>query len=143
MRTLLLTLYLLCLSTRPASSQAVVPLRPLIVTLDSGTVAARYYVAMDSATYRAVRARVADADRAEYDQQLRALQVAQLRAELSRCRGVGDAVNKSFDTLAHDTRALETGRPRPPLLLSPQFYKGIVGGAVLVEALRLFFFHQP
>lgn len=143
MRTLLLILSLLCLSTRPASSQAVAPLRPLVVTLDSGTVAARYYVAMDSATYRAVRTRVADADRAEYDQHLSELQVAQLRAELSRCRGAGDAGNKDFDVLARDTRALETAVPRPLLLLDGHFYKGIAVGAVLLEAFRIFIFHTP
>lgn len=143
MRYALLILSLLCLSTRPASSQAVAPLRPIIVTLDSGTVAARYYVAMDSATYRAVRARVADADRAEYGQHLSELQVAQLQAELRRCRGVGDAGNQSFDQLARDTRALETVKPRPPLLLDGHFYKGIAVGAVLLEAVRLFIFHTP
>ena len=127
----LLLLCLCCLRPHPASSQAVAPLPPVVVRLDSGEVALRRYACLDTATYRAVRLAVAAVPGLrqrvallEYDRQLLERQVADARRE-------GRAAHADFTAATAQARQLEALPVRPPLLLDSRVYASAGAGMVL------------
>ncbi|WP_161599413.1 hypothetical protein [Hymenobacter nivis] len=154
MKNLLLSALLLmsCLLTRPASSQPIAPLRPLVVRLDSGTVVRRPLIGIDTTLYRSVRT-----DRA-LDQLLlanRAARVAVLEqvvrrdssaladraAELRRCRGEGRARESDFTQLVATTARLQDLPTPRPFLLDAHTYQGAGLGALALLLVKIFVLH--
>ena len=131
-------LLLLGLLTQPASSQALRPLPPRVVRLDSGDVAVRRYDCMDSADYR--RVRVQAAQLLDYRQRTRMLEGtnAILQHGFDQQHAAGRVAGHDFDALAHDARALEAVKPARPLLLDAHTYQGAAAGAVALIALKFF-----
>ena len=124
-----------------ATSQTIAPLRPLVVSLDSGQTIRRPLVGLDTAFYRAVRLKVDRVGLLEYGRTLDAAQVLQLQAELRRCRGQVDLGNHDFEALAAVNTKLAALPVRPPLLLDGRFYSGCGVGAVALLALKIFLLH--
>ena len=138
----LLLLAILCLPTHRASSQptgrALAPLRPVVVRLDSGAVAVRRYVCLDTATYRITRQQVAQlvplrqrVALLDYDRQL-------LQQQLAGQRREGRAANADFDAAQASARQLEAVPRRPPLLLDARVY-GSAGAGILAGLLYSLF----
>lgn len=142
----------LCLFHRRANSQALAPIRPLVVTLDSGSTIRRPLIGLVPAAYQSIRLG------RELDRQLlsgRAAEIAALRGviihdslmAMSTAREVlqlrldlsalnGELTKQQFRTRA--ALALPTARP---LLLDPHTYKGALFGVVLLTVLRLLTMH--
>ena len=128
----------------PASDRPVyapLPLRPLVVLLDSGQVIRRPLVGIDTTYYRAVRLKVARADLLEYGRTLSLLQVSQLQAELRRSRQQLLTSGKDFDALADINKQLAGLPLAKPLLVDPHTYIGVGIGAAALVALKLFLLH--
>jgi hypothetical protein len=143
---------LLCLLTRPASSQALAPLAPAVVRLEVGDVAQRPLIGLDTAAYRNTRQYVAAASQLlnvraerivtlERSNLLADSTTAAARAELRRYQATAAANEADFQKLAAATRAALGKPPAPPLLLDPHFYQGTLAGAVATVLLKLFVFH--
>jgi len=144
---------LLCLLSRPAHSQAVAPLRPVVVQLAAGDVVHQPLVGLDTATYRHTRQYVAAACQLLL---VRADRIAQLErsgrlcdslataasAELRRQRATVASSEADFQKLAGQASQALATRPQPPLLLDSQTYKGAALGAVAVVLVKLFIFHN-
>jgi hypothetical protein len=144
---------LLCLLTRPASSQALAPLAPAVVRLEVGDVAQRPLIGLDTAAYRNTRQYVAAASQLllvradritalERGAQLNDSVQATYAAELRRCRAGAAATEANYDRLRQAARVALASPPRPPLLLDGNFYKGAGAGAVLATLLNVFIFHH-
>ena len=144
---------LLCLLTRPASSQPIAPLRPVVVRLETGDVARQPLIGLDTATYGGTRRYVAAAGqlllvRADRIAQLErsggladSVQTAQAD-ELRRCRA-GQAIRDAdIKRLAEASHSLLAVRPRPPWLLDSHTYKGAGLGAAALLLLKVFVFHN-
>lgn len=125
------------LLARPATAQ-IAPLRPLVVSLDSGQTIRRPLIGLDTAFYRAVRLKVDRLPLLEYGRTLDAQQVSQLQAELRRCRGQVDAAGQDFATLATVNTHLAALPTARPLLLDAHTYQGAAAGAVGLLLLKLF-----
>ena len=124
-------LLFICLSIRLTATSQVAPLRPLVVSLDSGQTIRRPLVGLDTAFYRAVRLKVDRVGLLEYGRTLDAAQVSQLQAELRRCRGQLDGAGADFAALATVNTHLAALPTRPPLLLDTRLYAGAGAGVVL------------
>jgi hypothetical protein len=145
-------LLLLCLLTRPASSQAIAPLAPTVVRLEIGDVAQRPLIGLDTATYRSTRQYVASAGqlllvRADRIAQLErngrladSLQVA-YAYELRRCQAGRAASDADYERMRAATRVALASPPRPPWLLDSHTYKGVGAGVVLAALLKAFVFN--
>lgn len=135
----LLLLVATSLLSHRASSQAVLPLRAVVVRLDSGVIAHQTYICMDSTTYRqtrqtvnavpGLRQRVA---LLEYDRQLLEQQVAAARRE-------GRSAHADFTAATAQARQLEALPVRPPLLLDSRVYTS--AGAGIVATFLYFLLH--
>jgi hypothetical protein len=133
---------LLCLLTRPASSQALAPLAPAVVRLEVGDVAQRPLIGLDTAAYRHTRQYVAAASQLllvradritalERGAQLSDSVQAAYADELRRCRAGAAATTADYDHMRQAAWVALASPPRPPLLLDSHFYKGVgLGGVV-------------
>lgn len=143
---------LLCLLTRPASSQPIAPLRPVVVHLETGDVARQPLIGLDTATYGGTRRYVAAAGQLLL---VRADRIAQLEragrvadstttaalTELRRYQATAATNEAAFKKLATATNRALGKPPAPPLLLDPHFYQGTLAGVVGAVLLKLFVFH--
>jgi len=136
-KLLLPLLCLSCLLSHPVSSQ-VAPLPPRVVTLDSGTVARRFYRCMDSTTYRQVRQQVAQLPGLRQRVQLLEYDRGLLQQSVAQQRAAGQQAGRDFGALAADTRALAAQPLARPLLLDPHTYQGAGAGVLALLALKLF-----
>jgi hypothetical protein len=144
---------LLCLLTRPASSQALAPLAPAVVRLEVGDVARRPLIGLDTATYRHTRQYVAAASQLllvradritalERGAQLSDSVQAAYADELRRCRAGAAATTADYDRMRQAARVALASPPRPPLLLDSHFYQGTLAGAAAAMLLKVFIFHN-
>lgn len=138
----------------PASSQPrpVAPLRPLVVRLDSGTIARRALVGIDTAAYRSMRVNTALdqrqlAERAAQLKQLNALRrldsisTMRLADEAASTRRDNEQLHKALrkqEVISSKALALPL---RPPLLLDSHTYIGAGAAAIFLAALKLFILH--
>jgi hypothetical protein len=124
---------LLCLLTRPASSQALAPLAPAVVRLEVGDVAQRPLIGLDTAAYRRTRQYVAAASQLllvradritalERGARLSDSVQATLTTELRRCRAGAAATEANYDHLQQAAQVALASPPCPPLLLNAHFY---------------------
>lgn len=138
----------------PASSQPrpVAPLRPLVVRLDSGSMAKRALVGIDTAAYRSLRVNTALDQRqlAERAAQIKQLNDLRRLDSLSTMRLADEAASTRRDNAdlhkalrkqeAISSKALALPL-RPPLLLDSHTYIGGGVTAILLAALKLFILH--
>ena len=149
---LLPLLCLLCLLTRPASSQPIAPLRPVVVRLDVGDVARQPLIGLDTATYGGTRRYVAAAgqlllvraDRITQSERSGRLadSVQTAQADELRRRRAGQALTTAdYEKMRAAATAGLAVRPRPPLLLDGRTWKAGAVGAVLGLVLKAVVFH--
>lgn len=127
-------LLLLCVCPwlpRTSKAQALSPLRSIVVALDSGDVARRAYICLDSATYRVARQQLAAVPDLRqrvtlltYDRQL-------LEQQLAAARREGLAAHADFTAATAQARQLEALPTRPPLLLDGRVYTSAGAGVLL------------
>ncbi|MGI4864198.1 MAG: hypothetical protein ACRYFZ_09775 [Janthinobacterium lividum] len=133
--------------TCPANSQ-VVPLRPHIVRLDSGSTAKRPLVGIDTATWRSIRTSAAIdqqqlAERAAQLRQWRELHVhdslatVQVARELHATRTDNAKLSTAFTQQADRANKALALPLRPPLLLDGRLYTGVATGGVLAVVVRV------
>jgi hypothetical protein len=144
---------LLCLLTRPASSQALAPLTPAVVRLEVGDVAQRPLIGLDTAAYRNTRQYVAAASQLllvradritalERGGRLSDSVQAAYAAELRRCRAGAAATEANYDRMQQAARVALASPPRPPLLLDSHFYQGTALGVAAALLFKTFIFHH-
>lgn len=142
----------LCLLTRPASSQPIAPLRPVVVRLETGDVARQPLIGLDTATYGGTRRYVTAAGQLLL---VRADRIAQLERsgrladsvqatqadELRRCRAGQAATTADYEKMRAAATAGLAVRPRPPWLLDPRTWKAGAVGTVLGLVLKAVISH--